>query len=52
MLRESAMITDDDKPAFEDIAKHQYFNTNNLWVNLEALDVRRPLKLSSVCVSV
>lgn len=37
MLRESAMITSDDKPAFEDIAKHQFFNTNNLWVNLDAL---------------
>jgi UDP-N-acetylglucosamine pyrophosphorylase len=37
MLRESAMITSEDKPAFEDIKKHQYFNTNNLWVNLEAL---------------
>jgi UDP-N-acetylglucosamine pyrophosphorylase len=37
MLRESAMIASEDKAAFEDIKKHQYFNTNNLWVNLEAL---------------
>ncbi|KXZ50465.1 hypothetical protein GPECTOR_16g639 [Gonium pectorale] len=37
MLRESAMCPDADKKAFEDIAKHQYFNTNNLWVNLPDL---------------
>ncbi|PNW84329.1 hypothetical protein CHLRE_04g229700v5 [Chlamydomonas reinhardtii] len=37
MLRESAMCPDADKKAFEDIAKHKYFNTNNLWVSLEAL---------------
>lgn len=37
MLRESAMCASDDKEAFEDITKHKFFNTNNLWVNLEAL---------------
>ncbi|GIL65766.1 hypothetical protein Vafri_19463 [Volvox africanus] len=37
MLRESAMCPDADKKAFEDIAKHKYFNTNNLWVSLEHL---------------
>uniref|UniRef100_A0A7R9V765 UTP--glucose-1-phosphate uridylyltransferase n=1 Tax=Chlamydomonas euryale TaxID=1486919 RepID=A0A7R9V765_9CHLO len=37
MLRESAMCPDDDKAAFEDISKHKFFNTNNLWVNLPAL---------------
>jgi UTP--glucose-1-phosphate uridylyltransferase len=37
MLRESAMCPDDDKKAFEDIGKHKYFNTNNLWVNLDRL---------------
>ena len=31
------MIDDADKAAFEDISKHKFFNTNNLWVNLEAL---------------
>lgn len=31
------MCPDADKAAFEDIEKHQFFNTNNLWVNLEAL---------------
>lgn len=49
MLRESAMITSDDKPAFEDIAKHQFFNTNNLWVNLEALQARSPRCLVQKC---
>lgn len=37
MLRESAMCPDADKAAFEDVARHRFFNTNNLWVNLPAL---------------
>ncbi|KIZ07837.1 UTP--glucose-1-phosphateuridylyltransferase [Monoraphidium neglectum] len=37
MLRESAMCPDADKASFEDISRHKYFNTNNLWVNLPAL---------------
>jgi UDP-N-acetylglucosamine pyrophosphorylase len=37
MLRESAMCAGADKSAFEDITLHKFFNTNNLWVNLEAL---------------
>jgi UDP-N-acetylglucosamine pyrophosphorylase len=40
VLRESAMTPDGDKDAFEDIGKHKFFNTNNLWVNLEKLQVR------------
>jgi UTP--glucose-1-phosphate uridylyltransferase len=39
MLRESAMCPDADKAAFEDITRHKFFNTNNLWVNLPALKV-------------
>jgi len=39
MLRESAMCPDDDKASFEDISKHKFFNTNNLWVNLPKLKV-------------
>ena len=39
VLRESAMTPDEDKSAFEDISKHKFFNTNNLWVNLEKLQV-------------
>jgi len=38
VLRETAQIAPDDVQAFEDIGRHRYFNTNNLWVNLEALD--------------
>jgi UTP--glucose-1-phosphate uridylyltransferase len=37
MLRESAMCPDEDKAAFEDISKHKFFNTNNLWINLPRL---------------
>ncbi|EIE22492.1 UDP-glucose pyrophosphorylase [Coccomyxa subellipsoidea C-169] len=40
MLRESAMCPDDDKAAFEDISKHKFFNTNNLWVNLPKLKAK------------
>ena len=39
MLRESAMCPDEDKASFEDISKHKFFNTNNLWVNLPKLKV-------------
>jgi hypothetical protein len=39
MLRESAMCPDGDKTHFEDITRHMFFNTNNLWVNLPALKV-------------
>lgn len=37
MLRESAMCPDQDKAAFEDIDRHKFFNTNNLWVHLPQL---------------
>lgn len=37
MLRESAMCPDEDKAAFEDINRHKFFNTNNLWINLPRL---------------
>ena len=37
MLRESAMCPEDDKPHFENISKHKFFNTNSLWVNLAKL---------------
>jgi UTP--glucose-1-phosphate uridylyltransferase/phosphoglucomutase len=37
LLRESAQCRSEDKAAFEDVAKHAFFNTNNLWVNLPAL---------------
>lgn len=37
ILRESAMCPDEDKPSFEDISRHKFFNTNNLWLNLSKL---------------
>lgn len=37
LLREVAQTSDLDLAEFQNISKHQYFNTNNLWVNLAAL---------------
>mmetsp|Transcript_115990 Transcript_115990/g.333092 ORF Transcript_115990/g.333092 Transcript_115990/m.333092 type:complete len:631 (+) Transcript_115990:53-1945(+) len=33
-LRESAQCPKEDEKAFQDIGKHKFFNTNNLWLNL------------------
>ena len=38
LLRETAQVPDDDQAAFEDIEIHSYFNANNIWVSLHALD--------------
>lgn len=37
LLRESAQCPKEDEGEFQNIKKHCFFNTNNLWVNLEAL---------------
>ena len=37
LLREVAQCSDADLSEFQNISKHQYFNTNSLWVNLESL---------------
>ncbi len=37
ILRESAQCPPDDLDMFQDITRHKYFNTNNLWLNLPAL---------------
>ncbi len=37
VLREVAQCRDEDIADFQDIQKHRYFNTNNLWVRLDAL---------------
>jgi len=37
LLRESAQCPEEDEKAFQDISKHRFFNTNNLWINLAAL---------------
>ena len=39
MLREVAQCPEDDLADFQDIRKHRYFNTNNLWLDLVALAV-------------
>merc|ERR1712139_295129 len=36
-LRESAQCPKEDEGAFQDVTKYTYFNTNNLWVDLEKL---------------
>lgn len=37
ILREIAQCPDEDVPSFQDISRHRYFNTNNLWIRLDAL---------------
>ncbi len=37
LLRESAQTREEDQDAFQDVARHGYFNTNNLMVDLETL---------------
>jgi UDP-N-acetylglucosamine pyrophosphorylase len=37
LLRESAQCPEADLPAFQDIQRHRFFNTNNLWVRLDEL---------------
>jgi len=37
ILRESAQCAKEDEGAFQDISKHKFFNTNNLWVRLDML---------------
>ena len=38
ILRERAQCPDFDLAAFEDIQRHRFFNTNNLWIRLDELD--------------
>ena len=37
LLREVAQCPDTDLEAFQDIERHRYFNTNNLWLRLDLL---------------
>jgi UTP--glucose-1-phosphate uridylyltransferase len=37
LLREVAQCPPENMPQFQDIARHKYFNTNNLWIDLLAL---------------
>lgn len=38
LLREVAQCPSEDLASFQDIERHRYFNTNNLWVDLDAVD--------------
>jgi UTP--glucose-1-phosphate uridylyltransferase len=38
LLRETAQTPEEDLEALQDIARHRFVNTNNLWVDLRALD--------------
>jgi UTP--glucose-1-phosphate uridylyltransferase len=40
LLRETAQIAPEDEEAFEDIERHRFFNANDIWVNLEALQAK------------
>ncbi len=37
ILRESAQCPPEDKEAFQNVERHRFFNTNSLWVDLEAV---------------
>ncbi|MBU0677051.1 MAG: UTP--glucose-1-phosphate uridylyltransferase [Verrucomicrobia bacterium] len=37
LLREVAQCPDSEMESFTDIERHRYFNTNNLWIDLDAL---------------
>ncbi len=37
LLREVAQCADEDMQAFQDIKRHRYFNTNNIWLHLPTL---------------
>jgi UTP--glucose-1-phosphate uridylyltransferase len=38
LLRESAQCPEADVEAFQDIEKHRFFNTNNLWLRLDRIE--------------
>jgi UTP--glucose-1-phosphate uridylyltransferase len=37
LLRESAQCPEADAAAFQDVSRHRFFNTNTLWLDLDAL---------------
>jgi len=37
ILREAAQCSKEDEAAFQDTSKYSYFNTNNLWIDLDKL---------------
>lgn len=37
LLRESAQCRNEDEDVFQDLGRHRFFNTNNLWIRLDHL---------------
>lgn len=37
MLREMSQVHEDDRDCAQDIARHPYFNTNSMWIRIDAL---------------
>jgi len=37
LLREKAQCHPDEEDVFQDVSRHRYFNTNNLWLDLKAI---------------
>ncbi len=44
LLREIAQCPDEDIEAFQDISKHRFFNTNNIWIRLDVLKAQLEAK--------
>ncbi len=40
VLRDNAMVEPGDEEAFQDVERHPFFHTNNLWIEVEALHRR------------
>jgi UTP--glucose-1-phosphate uridylyltransferase len=40
VLRETAQTADEDRSSFEDLERHRFFNCNNIWVDLRALEAK------------
>ena len=50
MLREVAQTPESDLDAFQDIARHRFFNTNSVWLDLERVAGRsRRRRRASSC---
>ncbi len=52
MLRESGHCAEGEADAYQDIVKHHYFNTNNLWLDLEALSKKLETSTAGLDLSV
>ena len=50
LLRESAQCPPDAEDLFQDIERYSYFNTNNLWIYLPALDRKLREKEYNLCL--